>query len=126
MEMVEVPPSTAQAGVFETEQVGDVTLIRFVCPSLLDEAAIQDLAQRLARLLECGGRRRFVMNLGAVTVMASLMLAKLMGFRRKVLAAGGRLALCAVDADLYRVFERTQLTRLFHIFNNEQEAMQTV
>jgi anti-anti-sigma factor len=119
-------PATSSHSWFEVAQVGAITVVKFTGPSLVDEEAIQAIGKRLVSLAEAGGQRCFVVNLEAVTLMASLMVAKLLGFHRKVRTAGGRLALCAIAPDLYRVFERTQLTKVFVICATEQEAVQSV
>jgi anti-anti-sigma factor len=120
--MREAPPPR----YLEVEQNGDVIVVKLIGPDLLDEANVRLIDRRLDRLLLNSGCRRFVLDLGAVRAMTSLMLAKLVGFYRKVHALGGRLALCAVGPELSPMFEWTRLGQLLCVCPSEREALRAV
>jgi anti-sigma B factor antagonist len=109
----------------EVEQIGDVIAAKFTQPSIVEEKAIRAVGEQLSNLAEHADLRHVVLNFGSVTRLSSTMLAKLVTFNRKLAAAGASLALCGIHPDVKEVFEMTQLTRLFRIYPNEQEALQS-
>ena len=111
------------APLLEVEQVGGVTVARFTCTRLRDEGTAEAARRQLEPLLGRGERPRLVLSFAGVDDLASAMLARLLGLRRKVRAAGGRLALCALGPHAREKFQTTQLDRLFSIYPDEAEAL---
>jgi anti-anti-sigma factor len=110
----------------EVEQVGGVTLVRLTRRDLLDDRAINTLGNQLFSLVQDLDCRRIVLNFSNVQRLASAMLGKIIGLHKKLTAAGGRLALCKVDPALGEAFETLKLSRLFGIYKEEQEALQSL
>jgi anti-anti-sigma factor len=112
----------AGSRLLEFVPVGSAVVVRFTTPRLLSEGPVLCVAWELDRLLE-GGCKHCVLNLLTVEAMDSLMMAKLIGLRRKVHALGGQLTLCGIGPRLMPWFERTRLAQVFHIATDEQEAL---
>ena len=115
---------TAERHWLESEEAGDVTVVRFLAPRIADEQEILDIFAALSRLVE-GGVRKLVLNLGDVEYLASYGVGKLAGLDRRVLAAGGRLALCRLTPVVSEIIDIMQLRRKFLIYGTEQEALQS-
>ena len=76
-------PAQLAPGRLETEQVGDILVVRFIQRALVDDAVIRRLGQHLTCLVQESGHRNFVLDLGEVQRMSSVMIGQL-------LAAAGR------------------------------------
>jgi anti-anti-sigma factor len=117
-------PSTHTA-LLELETIGEVTVVKFTVQTILEADTIRELGQQLASLGEQWGQRNILLNFSGVTRLSSPMLARLLVLLKKVQAAGGRLALCSIHPNLTDLFEITRLTRMFRIYRDEQEALQS-
>jgi anti-sigma B factor antagonist len=119
-------PLYSQRPLLELEQVGAVTIARLTQSDLLDDKTINTLGSQLMHLVEEMDRRLIVLDFSNVQRVASAMLGKIISLHKKLLAVGGRLVLCKVDPRLHEAFETLQLHRLFRIFKEEQEALQSL
>ena len=108
---------------FTVEQNGDVTVVKFTMPEILDEGEVHRIGQALYDLVEKEGCRQVVLNFAQVRLMTSLMLAKLFTLRKKAEAAGARVALCETNPELGEVFDALRLPQLFSIYADEQDAV---
>ena len=108
----------------EVEDIGDVTVVKFVDRRILDEQNIQIIGEQLFSLVDQDGRRKLLLNFGNVEYLSSAALGKLITLNKKVQAAGGKLVLCNIDPNIYEVFEITKLNKLFNIQKEEQAALQ--
>ena len=108
----------------EVEDIGDITVVNFVDKKILDEQNIQVIGEQLFSLIDELGRNKILLNFKNVEFLSSAALGKLITLNRKVQAAGGKLVLCGIDAQIYEVFEITKLNKLFTIKKDEQEALQ--
>jgi anti-sigma B factor antagonist len=111
--------------MLEVQEMGDVTVVSFTEKKILDEQNIQAIGEQLYTLVEDAGKRRLLLNFSKVEYLSSAALGKLITLNKKVQAAKGRLALCNIDPQIYEVFEITGLKRVFNIFDDEQEALQS-
>jgi anti-sigma B factor antagonist len=109
----------------EVEPKGDIAVVRFLQPRILDEEIIDYIGQELLRLVDKEGCRKMVLDFRQVDAMATHMLGELLVLHKKIQAAGGRLALCEFRPHLREVFEVLKLTQVFHMYESETAAMQS-
>ena len=107
----------------ELTELGDVTLVRFNQPRLIDDAQIKLIGDVLFAVADDPKRRKCVVNLAGIEVLSSAMVGKLIAMHKKLHATGGRLALCCVCPTLSRVFEIGGLKRVFTITEDQAEAI---
>src|SRR5687767_2606939 len=91
----------------EVEDIGDVTVVKFTDRKILDEQNIQIIGEQLFGLVDDAGRKKLLLNFSNVEYLSSAALGKLITLNKKVQAAGGRLALCTIDPQIYEVFKIT-------------------
>lgn len=108
----------------DIEEVGDVTVARFIDKKILDEGNIQVIGSQLFALVEEDGRSKIVLDFSNVEYLSSAALGKLITMEKKVKAAKGKLRLCSVRADIYEVFAITKLNKLFDMRENQQAALE--
>ena len=107
----------------EVNEVGDVTVVRFVDRKILDEANIQELGQELFALVEREKRGKILLNFSAVEFLSSAALGKLITMDKKVKAHSGTLKLSNIRPEIYEVFAITKLNKLFDIKDDEADAL---
>src|SRR6516164_9460424 len=107
----------------EVVDVGDVAVVNFVDPKILDEPVIQNIGEQLFSLVDEVGRRKILLNFGNVEYLSSAALAKLITLNKKLQQVGGRMILCNIDSQIKEEFEITKLNKLFTIHEEEQTAL---
>jgi anti-sigma B factor antagonist len=105
------------------EQVGPVTVVRFVVPEVMHAEVIESVGDQLSALVEDEARRLLLLDFSAVRKLSSALLGRLIGLHRRLLALQGRLALCGIDAELRRVFDLCQLPRLLQLCDDEPAGL---
>jgi anti-sigma B factor antagonist len=107
----------------DIEQIGDVTVAKFIDKKILDENNIQVIGNELFGLVEEDGRKKIILDFSSVEYLSSAALGKLITMDKKVKAAGGKLRLCAIRPDIYEVFAITRLNKLFDIRDDQEAAL---
>jgi len=97
------------------EDQGDLTVVKFVDPRIVDEVIIKAIGDQLFSLVEDLGRLKLRLDFTGVELLASAMLGKLVSLHKKTQAAGGQLTLCNLDPDIYEAFESSRLDKFFTI-----------
>jgi anti-anti-sigma factor len=110
---------------FDVEQVHDVTIVKFTCPTILNKHDVETVSQQLLRL-PAEGHHKIVLNLAAVKRMTSNMVAKLVAFQRAVQVADGQLVLCQLQRGILELFTILQLLPLFRVADTELEALESL
>lgn len=104
------------------ESVGGTTVVSFADTDLTSEAVIAEVGDQL-RLIDGSRLSQVVLSFRDVQLMSSTMLAVLLGFSRRVAAAGGRLKLSGIAPDLLVVFRITRFDRIFEIYPDDPSAL---
>lgn len=106
----------------EQEQIGidveygmDVTFVTFEDEKILDEGQIARLQEAFGPIIERNADHRLILNFTNVKFMTSAVLGLLVRVHKKVVELNGTLQLSNLDSNLRRVFEITQLTKVFDI-----------
>jgi anti-sigma B factor antagonist len=107
----------------EVNDVGDVTVVHFRDPKIIEDLRIQELGHELFHLVETEKRKKLVLNFSSVDFLSSAALGKLITLDKKVKAHEGSLKLCCIRPEIYEVFTITKLDRLFDIKEEEADAL---
>lgn len=99
----------------EIEHGMDVTFVTFVEEKILEEEQIKDLRESLEPVIEENGSKKLILNFSNVKFMTSAVLGLLVRVHKRVVELDGKLQLSNLDSNLRRVFEITQLTKVFDI-----------
>lgn len=108
----------------DIEEVGDVTVAKFVDKKILDEANIQVIGNNLFALIDEDGRRKIVLDFTLVEYLSSAALGKLITMDKKAKAAKSKLRLCGIRPEIYEVFAITRLDKIFDIKPTQVEALE--
>lgn len=93
----------------------DVTFVTFSDERIVDEEQIRELKESLEPVIEKNEDNKLLLNFANVRFMTSALLGLLVRIHKNVCESGGHLQLSNLDANLYKIFEITQLTRVFDI-----------
>ncbi len=99
----------------EVEYGMDVTFVTFVEEKILEEGQIKDIRESLEPVIEENGSKKLILNFANVKFMTSAVLGLLVRVHKRVVELDGKLQLSNLDSNLRRVFEITQLTKIFDI-----------
>lgn len=109
----------------ETEEVGDVTVVRFVDRRILDELSIQQIGDQLYSLVDDERRTKILLDFGTVEYLSSAVLGRLLNLKKKMDKVKGQLCLCRIKPDLLFIFVQTKLDKVFKIFNDQGTALES-
>jgi anti-anti-sigma factor len=93
----------------------EVTIVTFQDENILEDTQIKKLEQALLPVIKENQERRLILNFENVRFMSSAFLGLLVKAHKRVIEAKGHLQLCNMDPKIYKVFEITQLTKIFDI-----------
>ena len=110
----------------EVERVGDVAVARFMRHRILEDDAVRAAGEELLGLSDDDSCRKLLLNFGNVESLTTAFFGKLLALHRRVEAAGGRLALCAVGPFLREIFGILKLPAAVTVYDDEQQALQRI
>ncbi len=103
--------------------VEDVTAVRFQDASILDTQLIHDIAQELDQLIEGENNKKLLLDFTEVKFFSSSAFGVLVTLSKKIAAIEGQLVICALAAELRKVFKITSLDKLFDFADDEDQAL---
>jgi anti-sigma B factor antagonist len=108
----------------DIEEIGDITIAKFIDRKILDENNIQVIGNQLFGLVDEERRTKIILDFSNVEYLSSAALGKLITMEKKVKAAKGKLRLCCIRPEIYEVFAITKLNRLFKICEDQERALE--
>ncbi len=93
----------------------DVSIVTFDDENILEEQQIKRLEQALMPIIKENEERKLVLNFENVRFMSSAFLGLLVKVHKRVAEQDGHLQLLNLDPKIHKVFEITQLTKVFDI-----------
>ncbi|MFP4144885.1 MAG: STAS domain-containing protein [Phycisphaeraceae bacterium] len=102
-----------------------VTRIEFVDRNILEEAAIQQIGEEIASLIEPQASPKLLIDFTNVEHLSSAALGTLINVSNRIREKGGQLRLANIDPQIYEVFVITRLNKLFQIHDSNEEALAT-
>lgn len=111
----------------EVQESGDVSIVNFTRTKILDEQVIQSVGDQLFALVDSLGKKKLVVNFSKVEYLSSAAIGKLIALKRKLDGVQGKLALCCIapPPGIGEIFDIMGLRKVFKIYNDEQEALQS-
>ena len=104
--------------------VEDVTTVRFQESSILDTQLIHNIADELDQLIEVENNKKLLLDFTEVKFFSSSALGILVTLGKKMAEIEGQLVICALAAELRKVFKITSLDKLFNFADDEEQALQ--
>ena len=105
------------------EDIGDVTVVRFIDKKILDEQNIQMIGDDLFKLVDELGRKKLLLDFTPVEFLSSAALGKLIRLHQRLATGGGKLILCGISKTILEIFELTKLDKMLKIVKDEQTGL---
>ena len=112
-----------QPGGLKITETEGVTLVAFRDASILDATNTQRIGRQLYELVESGSHAKVVLDFVAVRFLSSQTLGVLLTLRRKADKAKVRIVVAGIRPELHRIFEITNLDKLFEFFETSDKAV---
>lgn len=106
------------------QQMWDVTVVDIQEPRLLEAQQIEAVGRELFRLVDEMDRKKLILDLTKVQLLASAAIGMLMTLHKKSVAIKGNLIICGLRRELMRLFEIMKLTKAFQFAATEGEALE--
>lgn len=113
----------AEPSMLTISEQGGVTIVGFKESGILDAVTIQRIGRELYEIVEKQGRRQVVLDFANVRFLSSQALGVLLTFRRKADAMQAKVALAGLRPELRRVFNVTNLDKLFTFHDDTAAAL---
>jgi len=104
----------------------DVAVVDFRNAPVLHSAGVREMEPALHALIEEGKHVRLALDFTAVRFLASQMLGVLVSLHKKAELAGGRMVICGLPSNLYRVFQVSKLDTVLHFADSLAEGVRSV
>ena len=105
------------------ETVGEVIVLTFLVKEIRTPIMAASVGKDLGEMLDRIGAARYVLNLKHTRYMSSTAFAVLLGFAKKVNAAGGALRLCEMDPEVRIGADIIGMGRFVPILDDEATAI---
>ena len=99
----------------KVERAMETTFVTLQETQILEEQQIKDLEKLMLPVVEKAGGEKIVLNFANVEFMSSSFLGLLVKIHKRVSEQAGNVALYKVNPTIHRVFEITNLTKVFQI-----------
>ena len=93
----------------------DVTFVTLNDAEILEEQYVKELEEEIMSVVEAAKRENMMLDFCYVKFMTSAFLGLLVKVHKRICERGGHLKLRHIDPNIYKVFEITQLTKVFDI-----------
>ena len=108
------------------EQAGEVSIVGFSEPTLLNAYHVNESAKELYNLIEKQGHRWIVLDLSTIKMLSSQTLGVFLNTRQKLEKLGGKVVISGIDPKLSRVFRITNLDSMFEFFSDTSLAVESL
>jgi len=111
------------SGAIIIQRRGDVQIVEFITPNILDQLLIERIKEELVGVVEQSGLPRIIISFDNVKHVSSAMLGTLMAINKRTREAHGELRLAGINKQLMEVFKLTRLDKVLKIYPGVEEAM---
>lgn len=111
-----------QEPVVTFAESGPISVGAIQSPSVLDALNVTQFGNEVLAYIRQRPGLNLLLNFEQVNYLSSAVLTELLRINEAVQEAGGRLRLCALNRDIRKVFEITNLDRIFTIYGAPDEA----
>ena len=93
----------------------DETIVTFNDEQILEEEHIRELGDSIMRLVDDPKNQNIILDFSNVRFMSSSFLGLLVKIHKRICERNGHLKLCNIAKNIYKIFEITQLNKIFDI-----------
>ena len=105
---------------------GDVTIVGFKEPTILDAYHVKNVSEQLYDLIDKDNLQLIVLDFSTIKMLSSQTLSILLKMREKLDAIEGKMVISGIEPSLYRVVKITNLENIFSFFNDTDTAVKSL
>lgn len=105
------------------EYTGAATMVSLMDEKILDQADIQAIEDSIMPLIKQAEQVRLILDFSNVEFLSSAMLGVLIRLSKRVYERDGKLGLCGISPQIYKIFKITRLDRIFDIYKDAATAV---
>jgi len=122
--MSAIPP--AENLPFTLQPIGQVMVVEFKQPSLMDQLVLDATGKRLYKLIDEEDRRKVILDFEKVQFLSSQAIGILLTIKKKLDALkGSKLVLCGIGPRLQELLRITRLDKVMTVKPTQKEALAT-
>ncbi|MDD5326528.1 MAG: STAS domain-containing protein [Phycisphaerae bacterium] len=110
----------------EITSKGNATIVAFKTASISNVEEIASISRQIKQFIEEKKPKEVVIDFEQVRFFSSAVLGLLLDIRAKLKIYDGKIAISAINPQLYRVFKITHLDRIFEFFPDKDNAAKAV
>ena len=107
----------------QVDYTDHATVVTFIDRKILEEQDIRGLQESLNSVLDQMDDIRLVLDFCNVEFLSSAVLGLLIRLSKRIQERNGKLTLCSISPKIYEVFKITQLTKVFDISDDVENAL---
>ena len=108
------------------QQIQGATVVNFRDVSILDGSSVEVIAKELYSLVDQQALRKIILDFTQVRFLSSSMIGVLLNLYKKSQAIKGRIVVCGLRSELYKVFKIMRLEHLLTFADNEHDALRAL
>jgi stage II sporulation protein AA (anti-sigma F factor antagonist) len=105
----------------ETEKIGATLVVRLI--GELDHHTAETVRERVEHELDTTACRNLIVSLERLSFMDSSGLGVILGRYKRISQLGGKMALCAVNDSVRKLFELSGLLKILPLYESENRAL---
>ena len=105
----------------DMKTIEDILCIRL--QGELDHHTAEDLKNKASQLIETGGIRHIILNLGELSFMDSSGLGVILGRYKQIQQFEGEMIVCAISTSVHRLFEMSGMFKILRLEPSEEAAI---
>jgi anti-anti-sigma factor len=122
---MEVTKDGTKDGIVRSRTVGNVVVVSFQRGRIREEREILKALEDLGKYIESHPGVRLLLNLENIEYLSSAGLGNLVGLLKKSRRGNGQFKLCKLQGSIFELFEVMRLTKIFEIFDTEENALKS-
>jgi len=113
----------SEESLLDFREEGRITVGTIHSASVLDALNVTEFGQEAVQYVESNPGLHLLLNFENVGYLSSAVLTELLRIKEAAEKTGGTLRLCAVNTDIRKVFEITNLDKVFVIYGSLDDAL---
>ena len=107
----------------ESLDAEELAVVTFTAPSLCEADKVSALGSEIRHFVDEHKPLAMVFDFSSVKFFSSQVLGVLLDIRGRIVDAGGKTVICAIEPQLHRVFKITNLDKIFDFFPDRTAAI---
>lgn len=115
--------ATMKSNLIDIDFDNGLAIVSFNQPSIGVSGGVESISQKLREFVDSNKPAKMLVDFSGVKFFSSQTLGVLIDMWRKLQAYDGKMAICGINPQLYRVFRITNLDKIFAFHETKEDAI---